>query len=96
MSYSLRGFGEGDLHEPLPKGIQEEWRFLLLRGDYFNDKSPVLVKVVHDGKEARIIWRVAKENRYERYPGLDHFRHGIQSEGERTLTEAELKQLGVL
>lgn len=92
VSYHLRGFGEGDLHETLPPGVQEEWRFLLLRGDYVRKESPVLVKVVSDGREARIIWRVAKETQYERYPGLDHFRHGIQSEGERTLTEAELKQ----
>jgi hypothetical protein len=93
VSYHLRGFGEGDLHEPLPPGIQEEWRFLLLRGSYVHEKSPVLVKVVSDGKEARIIWRVAKELEYNTYPGLEHFRHGIQSEGERLLTDAERKRI---
>lgn len=93
VSYHLRGFGEGDLHEPLPPGIQEEWRFLLLRGSYVHEKSPVLVKVVSDGKEARIVWRVAKELEYNTYPGLEHFRHGIQSEGERLLTDAERKRI---
>ena len=93
VSYHLRGFGEGDLHDPLPPGIQEEWRFLLLRGDIVKKKSPVLVKVVYDGKEARIIWRVAKELEYTRYPGLEHFRHGIRSEGERLLTDAERNRI---
>lgn len=96
VSYHLRGFGEGDLHEPLPPGIQEEWRFLLLRGSYVHEKSPVLVKVVSDGKEARIVWRVAKELEYNTYPGLEHFRHGIQSEGERLLTDRELKRIAEL
>ena len=96
VSYHLRGFGEGDLHDPLPPGIQEEWRFLLLRGDIVKKKSPVLVKVLSDGKEARIIWRVAKELEYNTYPGLEHFRHGIQSEGERLLTDRELKRIAEL
>ena len=45
VSCHLRGFGEGDLHEPLPDGIQEEWRLLLLHGDYVKKISPVLVKM---------------------------------------------------
>lgn len=96
VSYHLRGFGEGDLHEPLPQGIQEEWRFLLLRGAYVQKKTPVLVKVISDGKKARITWRVARETEYKYYPGLDHFRHGIQSEGERMLSNEEWKQLTAL
>ena len=93
VSYHLRGFGEGDLHEPLPKGIIEEWRFLLLRGHFRDSTSPMLVKIMYDGKDARISWRVAKEDRYKTYPDLDHFRHGIRSEGERLLTADEWQQL---
>ena len=96
VSYHLRGFGEGNLHEPLPQGIQEEWRFLLLRGRYVRNTTPVLVKVISNGKQARITWRVARETEYETYPGLDHFRHGIQSEGERVLSDEEWKQLTTL
>ena len=93
VSYHLRGFGEGDLHEPLPQGIREEWRLLMLRGSYRDNTSPVLVKVTFDGAEARIAWRVAKEDRYKTYPGLELFRHGIRSEGERRLTAEEWKRL---
>ena len=93
VSYHLRGFGEGDLHEPLPEGIQEEWRLLLLRGNSLKNSSPVLVKLLFDGKDARIIWRVAKEDKYNTYPGLEHFHHGIESEGERLLTPDEWKHL---
>lgn len=93
VSCHLRGFGEGDLHEPLPDGIQEEWRLLLLHGDYVKKISPVLVKILFDGKDAKIIWRVAKELKWEYYPGLDHFRHGIRSEGERMLTAEEWEML---
>ena len=93
VSYHLRGFGEGNLHEPLPQNIQEEWRFLLLRGHSVKKTTPVLVKVTTDGKEAHIIWRVARETEYATYPGLDHFRHGIQNEGKRVLTDEEWKQL---
>ncbi|MBP5545781.1 MAG: hypothetical protein J6X59_00670, partial [Bacteroidales bacterium] len=93
VSYHLRGFGEGDLHEPLPQGIREEWRLLMLRGRYKDKTSPVLVKVTFDGAEARIAWRVAKEIGYKTYPGLELFRHGIRSEGERRLTAEEWKRL---
>lgn len=93
VSYHLRGFAEGDLHNPLPQGIREEWRLLMLRGRYGNNTSPVLLKVTFDGMEARIAWRVAKEDSYERYPGLDYFRHGIRSEGERRLTAEEWHRL---
>ena len=96
VSYHLRGFGESDLHCPLPQNIQEEWRLLMLRGRYRYRTSPVLVKVTFDGKEARIVWRVAKEDRYETYPGLEHFRHGIKSEGERLLTTEEWQRLNTL
>ncbi|MBR1549852.1 MAG: hypothetical protein IJ634_04365 [Bacteroidales bacterium] len=96
VSYHLRGFGEGDMHGPLPQGILEEWRFLLLRGDYVQKKTPVLVKVITDGKEARIVWRIAKEDEYKTYPGLDHFRHGIKSEGQRVLSDEEWKHLKAL
>lgn len=91
VSYHLRGFGEGNLHKPLSQGIQEEWRLLLLRRG--REASPVLVKVTYDGKDARIIWRVAKETEYKTYPGLEHFRHGIRSEGERLLNAEEWNQL---
>ncbi len=93
VSYHLRGFGEGNLHEPLPQGIREEWRLLMLRGRYRDNTSPVLVKVTFDGAEARIIWRVAKEIGYRTYPGLELFRHGIRNEGERRLTAEEWQRL---
>ena len=93
VSYHLRGFGEGDLHEQLPDGIQEEWRLLLLHGDYVRKESPILVKILFDGTNARIIWRVAKEYDYKTSPGLEHFRHGIRSEGERVLTAEEWDML---
>lgn len=96
VSYHLRGFGEDDLHKPLPHGIQEEWRMLILRGRYLEKTSPVLVKVTYDGKDARISWRVAKEIEYKTYPGLEHFRHGIRSEGERIISSDEWNRLKTL
>ena len=93
VSYHLRGFGEGNLHEQLPDGIQEEWRLLLLHGDYVRKKSPILVKILFDGTNAKIIWRVAKEYDYKTSPGLEHFIHGIRSEGERVLTADEWDML---
>lgn len=93
VSYHLRGFGEGSLRDPLPQGVQEEWRLLILRGSRSRGTSPVLVKVLYDGTEAQIEWRVAKEGGYETYPGKDRFRHGIRSEGRRTLRPEEWQRL---
>lgn len=92
VSHHLRGFGEGDLHEPLSQGIQEVWRLALIRGRH-NRTSPVLVKVTYDGHEARLAWRVAKENRYEIYPRLEHLIHGIKSKGERVISAEDWELL---
>lgn len=93
MSHQLRGFGENDLHGPLPQGVQEEWRLLLVRGSLVRKTSPVLVKVLYDGREARLEWRVSMEDWVNYYPNKDHFRHGIVSEGSRTLLPEEWQRL---